>query len=156
MNQRCPPSSCNPWLGRLTGLSRLIESFWGDVGAIWPGYGAPFNEEPLAILRILQWLEDRPVQPLLEIDRLLQVVAESDVDPIATPILSIDDERWKVMVFPHSSGGIRSKGLPALICSQFVRSSRPCISAHSLMSRSAILERMLPTITWPVRSNFPC
>jgi len=58
-----------------------------------------------------------------------------------------------IMTSPHSSGAIRSNVRPAFILAQFASRSARWRTPHCSMRRSAVFERMLPTISFPRRSK---
>src|SRR6266850_2548378 len=76
---------CSAALHRLVAL---VESFRSNVCAIRPHNRAAIEEEFAKILGILQRFEDGPLQPWSEVDRPFRLVAELQVDAVATAILS--------------------------------------------------------------------
>src|SRR5687768_12552501 len=79
--------------GQGRGFHGLVQGLRRDVGTVWPYQGPAVEKETLKVALILERFEDRTVQPALQVDRALDVIAECQVNAKATVVLRLDDDR---------------------------------------------------------------
>src|SRR3990172_1395317 len=84
-------------LRRFGGLGPLVEGFGSNVSTVWPGHGSAVQEEAPEVLRVLERLEDRPVEPWREVNGVLHPIVECQVDLVLATVLGSDHGREK----PH-------------------------------------------------------
>src|SRR2546428_12002602 len=116
---------CSGKLGSTCGsVFGLPQSFWRDVRAVWPAYRSAGKKELFERSKISQWLENRTVKPLREIDGLFRSVAETKADAVVSHMTSRDD---RDKLFAHgatySSGAIWLSACSFLARAQFACSS---------------------------------
>src|SRR5262249_28291664 len=77
--------------GRFARLGLLVECLRSDVRTVRPRHGAPIQEEALEISSVLERLEDRTLQPLREVDCLLDTIVEPEMDLVLPAVLRSGD-----------------------------------------------------------------
>lgn len=98
-------ANCSPLSGAALAHARclvgqLMESFWSEVGAVWPYDGACHRVEghPGEVRRVPEWLEHRPVKQRRDIYRLLGAIIEDEFELVRTDHLSPYDMEYHVVL----------------------------------------------------------